>query len=762
MALLGLLLLALLPVRAVFPEPGHAWVFLPFAWMEGPSRWLAPLLLLPLSVAACRGGPGAPSIGWRALVATAPWVTGALWLAPAFPPGARAFVSFQVPVFWLAALALEGSRGMRGEGPTLTRRDAGIAFALALALYTATGVYYTKVCGAHSGDEGYYLIQVSSLCEDGDTDIGNNLTHRSRHLSPFSRPPHAYTYHAPGLPFLLAPLQPFGLFGRHLLLAAISAVGLLAVLGLSRHFQLPRGASLLVVALHAFSIHWGVYSSRCLPEVLGAALVALAFWAGVRQAEHPWRSAVVAAVAIAYLPLANIRFTPVAAGCALLYALLGVTDARSWRERRNGLLVWAGLLLVGVGIAQAYQWSRFTGGLSHPVGRMLLSNPAGMWNVLTHEKGLTNLYPALPWLLAANVWWAVRAPSARWVALGSVGLFAGVLLTSCAVPDWNGGTTLGGRFLVVSLPVLLPGAAWAWTRVPSASRYALLALAGLSVALWLWQLALLPELGHHFARPWTELPERAPALVGLRPVLAAPALAVVLMAGVFLLVGWPPARPGGAWILLLLLAATLLAAQMRWGKSWPPPAYETYARRPGDLAEELAAMPLHRYARSSRGAAPAVSLFQLSNRFDRKSGGDSLATVITSRAAHPSGPAIDLSALEVNDWRRRPLRWATLKSPFPAGRGERALRLTGRIEGSVQAHLAVVEGSTTLYEQPLLPGPGGEVERTVVVACRGRGHVYLLLRLEGGEGAFVGERIAWSPYSSRAFPSADVTLADAP
>jgi hypothetical protein len=760
--MLALLLLAVLPVRVLYPEPGHAWVFLPFGWMGEPYRWIVLPLLLMTSLAALWGGPRAPPRGWRVVVAAAPWVIGALWIAPACPSGVRAFVSFQLPVLWLAALVLQATRHGRGGGPPPTRRDAGVVFALSLALYTASGLYYTKACGAHAGDEGYYLIQVRSLCEDGDTDIGNNLTHRSRHLSPFSRPPHKYTYHAPGLPFLLAPLQPLGLAGRHLVLGAIASLGLLAVLGLCRHFRLPRGASLLVVALHAFSIHWGVYSSRCLPEVLGATLVALAFWAGVRQSEHPWRSAALAALSIAYLPLANIRFTPVAVGCALLYVLMGTTDARTWRERRSGLLAWAGLLLLGAGLMQVYQWSRFTGGLSHPVGRMLLSNPSGMWKVLTHEQGLTNLYPALPWLLAANLWWAVRVPSSRWVALGSVGLFAGVLLTSCAVPDWNGGTALGGRFLVVALPVLLPGAVWAWTRATDASRYALVVLAGLSVALWFWQLALLPHLGHHFARPWTELPERAPALVGLRPVLAAPGLLVVLAAGVFLLVGWPTARPAAAWSLLALVGATVLLAQARWGKAWPEPAYAAYARRPGDLAEQLAALPLECYARSSRGLRPAVDLFHLSNRFGSRTGHASLAAVVTSRDAHPSGPVIDLSSLEVNDWRNRPLRWATLREPFPAGRGERALRLRGRIEGSVRAHLAVREGSVTLLEEPLESGPGGLVARTVVVSCRGRGHVYLLLRLEGGEGAFVGEHIAWSPYSSRAFPAAGVTLTAMP
>lgn len=760
LAAVGLLLLLVLPIHALYPLSGHAWIFLPFAWLDHGTGWVAVLLLIP-SLCACLGGPGAPPASDRLLVATAPWVLGALWLAPMWPPDARAQATFYPAVAWLAGAAFWATRRWMTGSAQVTRRSLAVIFAIATLFYAATGIYYTTACGPHAGDEGYYLIQVDSLWQDGDTDLANNLTHASRHISPNSRPPHQYTYHAPGLPFLLALFQPLGMVARHLVLGAIAALGLVAVLGLCRHAGVARGPSLLLVALLGFSIYWGVYSSRCLPEILGASLVACVFWAGARQAAHPYVCAVSAALCTAYLPLANIRFSPVAVGCAGLYLLLGLLDDRSWRARLRGLLVWATLLALAASLVHIYQVSRFVGGLSHSVGRMLFSNPVGAWLALAEWRGLVNTFPGFLWLLAANVIWAVREPKTRWIAVGALALFAGVLATSCMVDDWGGGSTLGGRFLVVTIAVQAPGAAWLWTRCTPAARYLLLLLAGISIALWAWQMALLPALGSNFGRPWSELAEAAPSMVGLRRVLSIPSLFPWLAAGVLLVAAWPASRPCGAAIALVVGLGALVLGQARVPAAWQQPAYADFATTPGRLADKLQVFSMDR-VRATRLDDPAPrQLFDISNRFHVSPGITNVPTVVTTRSFLPSGSVIDQSALDVNDWQERPLRWATLREPFHAGRGERALRLRGRIDGGVQAHLAVREGSTTMVEEPLVPGPDGRIDHTVVVHCRGRGHVYLLLRLEGGDGAFIGEKIAWSPYHSTLFPAAGVTL-DAP
>lgn len=758
LALAGLGLVFFLPLLAIYPRPGHAWIFVPlFAPAQFP--WLALVLGLVTS-GALLGGPR-----WRVrlLIAGAPWVVWLLWAAPAMPPGYRALVTFYVPLVWLVTLVhhLVSDRGTSPDAMSPTsRRELWIFFLLATLFYTATGVYYTTNCGPRAGDEGYYLIQVDSLHNDGDTDIRNDLGKKiSNHISPFSRAPHFYTYHAPGLPFLLVPVYGWGVVGRHLVLGLIAAAGLLASVGLCRRLGLPRFSTRLVVGLHGLSIYWVVYSSRCLPEVMGATLVALVFWASARQKDHPWSSAVLAAAATAYLPLASIRFTPLVVGCALFYLVAGCWDDRPGRAKLRALAVWAVLLVAGVAAVHLYQLSRFVGGFSHPVGAMLLGLPQGAWLALAHYKGLTNVYPLYVWLVAANVVWLLRAPATRWYALGALALFFGVLVTSCMVSDWGGGSTLGGRFLVVTMLVLLPGAAWAWPRCSSAARWTFLMLAGISSGLLAWQLALLPKLGGNFGRPWGELLEVAPGLVGLRCFLAQPSMLIGLTAGVLGLVSLPAQRVRTGWGLVLLL---LGMAAVNHLQSEPiklfPPFYHDYSAKPSEVAEQLAATSLHRYRWSARTNPKPTCVFSVSDRYYSSVYQTNLLSLYTGPHEGPPAWTVDQSVLTSNDWQRRPLSWATLKEPFFAGPGERVLRILGRCEGEVRPQFAVVEGNRTLLETSLPVGPDGEVNFTGVVTCRGRGHLYLLMRLEGGPGGFVGHRIAWSPYDSRLFPAAGVTL----
>ena len=765
LALLALALLVFRPLLALYPAPGESWVFVPLV-----PRFLLPggaLLLALLSLRVGVGDLGAPAPRVRLLVATAPWVAWLLWLAPALPPTFRAAVTFYLPFLWLVTLAhhLLPARTPRPfAAPPRHRRWLALFLLAATLFYTVTGVYYTTCCGPRAGDEGYYLIQVDSLHNDGDTDIRNDLgTKISHHISPFTRLPHFYSFHPPGLPFLLAPMYAFGVVGRHLVLGLIAALGLFAVLALCRRLDLPRSSALLIVLLHGLSIYWIVYSSRCLPEVMGATLVALVFWASARQREFPWSSGVIAAIATAYLPLASLRFVPVVAGCALFYLVAGLLDDRPRRDKVAPLALWALLLLAGVVMTQLYQNARFIGGFSHPVGEMLFSKPLGGWLALAHYKGLTNIYPAYLWLLAANAVWLVKVRQHRWFALGALCLFLGVWITSCMVKDWGGGSTLGGRFLVVTMLVLLPGAAWRWSSCVPAARWALLLLAGLSVYLAAWQLALLPGLGGNFGRPWGELLEVAPGLVGIRCFLAQPAMLLWLAAGVVLLVALPAERSRTGWGIVGLMLALGVFTHVR---SAPiklfPPHYHDYATSPSWMAEHLRLVRLDHMAWSVRTGENPVSVFALSDRFYTSAGGTNVPSVHTLPQEGDPLWCINLTTLEPNDWQQRPLRWATLKNPFDAGPGERALRLQGWMRGTARPILAVVEGSRTLVEKELPVGADGWVDQTEVVTCRGRGHTYVLLRLEGGEGSFIGHRIAWSPYASELFATVGVNLGDWP
>ncbi len=774
LSLTGVLLLIHRPLFCVFPEPGYLWVFIPYLKLQHIP--LLALFLAILSVLVVSGGQAGPRWSLRLLLATAPWVVGLLWLGALLPTRVWALTTFYGPVLWLVLLAFDLVSRLKARPARTTppgRLGLLVFFLASSTFYTMTGVYYTTHGGEHAGDEGYYLLQVESLHRDGDTDLANNLDpdaadrpgylreiHRFPHISEFSRKPHLYTWHEPGLPFLLYVVTGGGLWGRHVLLGLMAGLGLTAVLGICRSLGLPRGSSLLVVLLHGLSVFWVVYSSRCLPEVLGSMLVCVTFWAALRQDERPWTSAWVAAACIAYMPLAHLRFLPVALGCAGFYALLAVLDRRPWRGKLGPLAVWALLMLAGLALGQAYQFSRFEGGLSLPAGDVLMHAPAGAWHALASTRSITNYYPLVLWLLPANLLWAIRSSAPqRWYALTALGLFFGVLLTAFTGPYWHGGSTMGGRYFVVAVATLLPGAAWAWPRCAPAARWSLLMLAGISVGLTLWQLVFLPELGGNFAFPWYELKEVVPALVGLQGFMTNDGfLFASLFLGVCALVFWPKERAGSAWLIAALTVACF--AYLQSGARFVPdgPLYKDFKTGPQATAKLLQARKLERYADSVRHDDRTPSIFEVADLFYEPRKPTNLVSIATSAHMELPPGAIDLSALEANDGPGRDLRWGLLRK-LPAGaRGESRLWLEGRVVGNVRAVLGVMAGTNTLLETALQPGPQGEVAQTFTLRSPDHREVRIRMRLEGGEGAFWGRRIAWSPYSSRLFPAAGLTV----
>jgi len=83
---------------------------------------------------------------------------------------------FYLPIFLIAIIL---PRVIPFAKPVLERLalriQPWIAIGLLTVFFTMTGLYWTFASGAHSGDEGHYLIQAVSLYEDGDLDIRNNL-----------------------------------------------------------------------------------------------------------------------------------------------------------------------------------------------------------------------------------------------------------------------------------------------------------------------------------------------------------------------------------------------------------------------------------------------------------------------------------------------------------------------------------------------------------------------------------------------------------
>jgi hypothetical protein len=106
---------------------------------------------------------------------------------------------------------------------------------------------------------------------------------------------------------------------------------------------------------------------------------------------------------------------------------------------------------------------------------------------------------------------------------------------------------------------------------------------------------------------------------------------------------------------------------------------------------------------------------------------------------------ISIPHVPLNDWRQRPLRWATLVAPYKPVGGAQMFSLDGRLEDATQIVVAVREGSQTLFEQAV-SARDGHVSARMPVRCRGgRGDLYLLVWIEGTAGALTIERLAWTP-----------------
>lgn len=458
-------------------------------------------------------------------------------------------VIFYLPLF-LAAWILV--RAISSPGPVLERLATRphhplMAIGMLTIVFALTGLYWTLVSGAHSGDEGHHLIQVVSLYEDGDLDIRNNLENEMGaetvaklgraifHISPFSRGSHWYSFHAAGLPFLLALVAPGGVVARHLVLGLIAALALYATWCLCRRAGASVTASVVVLAGFFGSLYGVVYASRCLPEMLGACLAAWLCWCVFTQADFPWRSAILGGFCCAFLPWAHLRFCPLAFLGILFYGVAGIRTPESSTRKiaRMGLF-----LSIGIGGVLFYkhiQNMMFVCGTAYDVGNVLFSYPPGLFHVFTDDAGLLNIFPLAIGLIASAMVWPFVSPDRRWMAVCLGAMFAAVWLTSCGGANYYGGATLGGRFLLAVIPLLLPAAAVLWDRISDPVRWWLLLLALISIALCLLELIYLPKLGRSFAFPYLELPVVAPLLTGLPMPFCG--LAHVIVVGVLTLLG---------------------------------------------------------------------------------------------------------------------------------------------------------------------------------------------------------------------------------
>jgi hypothetical protein len=439
------------------------------------------------------------------LAATLVFLALALAGLSAFFRGGSA-TSFSLAVMLAAACAA----GLMMLVPAST--DAGRdmtwrVFVVAAAVFTATGFFFTRTVGPTSGDEAHYLLMARSLSEKHTLDVRSYLEAEEGveriarrgvhyyHITPLSRDGHYYSWHAPGLSFLLAPAYPLGWLALHAVLGLIAGLGSAGAYRLCRLAGAANSGALTVVALFSGSLLWCVYSSRALPEVLGATLMLWFICILARWPAGGWRAATAAALIIAFLPWVHSRFIPLAAALAGLFGLRMISTKP---VNVKALAVYVLVGLAGAALFAACQFRRFEGGLPMP-GGLLLYHPAGSLWAIFGRRGIVASLPLFLWMFLAHVLWLAR-PGEKFLPLALALMVVANQVFATTTP-FEGGAALPGRFMLSASPLLLPGCALLWPGLKPAARFALLWTGFLSIAWLLLVLLNLPDLGRGFARP---------------------------------------------------------------------------------------------------------------------------------------------------------------------------------------------------------------------------------------------------------------------
>ena len=224
---------------------------------------------------------------------------------------------------------------------------------LALGLFTflwcCLGLAVPATYGGRvTADEPQYLLSATSLVEDGDLDIADELAaQRWRDYHEAALPEQTKALddgrrmspHDPLLPLLLAaPVAVGGWAGAKLFMAAVAGVLAVALVAVARRLGVGEGRALLTAACFALVSPLAVYGTQLYPELVGALVVTGA--AGALLSLPSVRGVVGVVAAAGGLPWLSVKFAPVAA------ALVAVGVVRLWlldeRRRAVGLLAGVG------------------------------------------------------------------------------------------------------------------------------------------------------------------------------------------------------------------------------------------------------------------------------------------------------------------------------------------------------------------------------------------------------------------------------------
>lgn len=388
---------------------------------------------------------------------------------------------------------------MHGTVRRVQRRHL-LAIAALAFLWCLPGIAVRSTFGAHVAvDEPQYLLSATSLAEDLDLDISDELAdERWRDYHQAELPTQTRVLdggrqvspHDPLLPLLLAgPMRVGGWIGAKVAMAAMAGALAAALAWVSVvRLDIAVRRTLLGVACFSLAAPLAVYGTQVYPELPGA----LALTLGVAAALGPTgrRQAVGVGLAVSALPWLSVKYAPVAV--ALAAAVLW----RQWRagERRLALGLLGALALSAAaftlghlaiydGLTPYATGDHFVGGELDVVGTSPNYDARArryLGLFVDRDFGLAAWQPA--WLLVLPALGALLRRRPGWTALIGLPALAGWTTASLVALTMHG-YWWPGRQTVVVLPLLALLALW-W-----ASQRLLTMGAVAGAVTWAWLLA---------------------------------------------------------------------------------------------------------------------------------------------------------------------------------------------------------------------------------------------------------------------------------
>jgi hypothetical protein len=350
---------------------------------------------------------------------------------------------------------------------------------LLTTLWCLPGIGVRATLGAHVAvDEPQYLLSATSLAEDLDLDIHDELVARRWHEYHQAALPvqtkrlagdREVSPHDPLLPVLLAvPMGAFGWVGAKVALALLAGALAAALLWVAvRRLGVPQGRAALAVACFSLASPLAVYATQVYPELPGA--LALTLGLGAALGPPSKRCAWGVGLAVTAMPWLSVKYAPAAAVLAV------VALVRLWpRDRRLAACLVGGLAVSGAAFALGHL--AIYGGLTpYATGDHFVGGELTVVGTRPHYLGrtqrLVGLFVDRNWGLAA--WqpaWLLVLPALGAVLRRRPPWWPAVVLplaAGWAVATWTALTMHGywwsGRQTVVVLPMAVLLVAW-WCR----------------------------------------------------------------------------------------------------------------------------------------------------------------------------------------------------------------------------------------------------------------------------------------------------------